>query len=34
MADLIINECLKLEQNNLNLYVFVLKSEEIHNAGM
>ena len=31
MADLIINECLKLEQNNLNLYVFVLKSEEIHN---
>ena len=31
MADLIVNECLKLEQNNLNLYVFVLKSEEIHN---
>jgi len=31
MSELIIKNCLKIEQNNINLYVFVLTSEQIHN---
>ena len=31
MADLIVNDCMQIKQNDLNLYVFKLTSEEIHN---
>jgi len=31
MSDLIVENCIKIKQNDMNLYVFVLTSEQIHN---
>lgn len=31
MADLIVNNCIQVKQNDLNLYVFKLTAEQIHN---